>query len=246
MKNQATVRPRTEAAFRVNSVQPGAAAAWSERPDFLHLIEAARAEERARIARDIHDELGAVLMAIKIELKCSAKSAVPGRRAVDQQWSIMLAHVDAALGTVARIAEDLRPSIVDRVGLRAAIKSYVRQFEDVAKIPCRLRVGAGDFPLQEEVAADVFRIVQEALINVARHAEASQVDIGVGIENGRLKIRIADDGKGIAPAQVLSPHSVGIAGMFERARLCGGKLQIQGQPGSGTTVTLQLAVAAIL
>jgi signal transduction histidine kinase len=246
MKSLATQRPRLEHGMRISMPQQAAAVASLDRPDFTQLIEAARAEERSRIARDIHDELGAVLMAIKIELKCSAKSAMPGRRAVDQQWSIMLAHVDAALSTVARIADQLRPSIVDRVGLRSAIESYAREFEDVANIPCRLRLPAGDFPLQEEVAAEVFRIVQEALINVARHAEASAIDIGVNIDNGRLKIKIVDDGKGIAPAQVLCPHSVGIAGMFDRARLCGGKLQIQGQPGKGTTVTLQLAVPAIL
>lgn len=246
MKSVTTLRPRTEPAARAKSGQTDGAAVLPERPDFLQLIEAARAEERARIARDIHDELGAVLMAIKIELKCSAKTAVPGRRAVDQQWSIMLAHVDAALGTVARIAEELRPSIVERVGLRAAVESYVREFEEVSKIACRLRLGAGDFPLQEEVAADVFRIVQEALINVARHAEASQVDVSVGVENGRMKIRITDNGKGIAPAQVLSPRSVGIAGMFERARLCGAKLQIHGQPGMGTTLSLKLPVATLL
>lgn len=240
MKSVAMRKPLSDAVTRVNAVRSGAAASSLDRPDFLHLIEVARAEERARIARDIHDELGAVLMAIKIELKCSANSAAPGRRAVDQQWSIMLAHVDAALGTVARIAEQLRPSIVERVGLRSAIESYVREFEAVAKIPCRLRLGAGDFPLQEEVASDVFRIVREVLINVARHAEATKVDIAMGMDHGYLKIKITDDGKGITPAQVLSPHSVGIAGMFERAAVSGGTLQVQGQPGRGTTVTLQV------
>jgi signal transduction histidine kinase len=212
----------------------------------MHLLEAARAEERSRIARDIHDELGAILMAIKIEIKCSAKSAVPARRAVDQQWATMLAHVDAALGTVARIAEQLRPNIVDRVGFWSAIESYVCEFQEVAKIPCSLCIDPRHIALPDEVATDVFCIVREALINVARHAEASHVDIGVAIEDGGLKIEIADNGKGILPAQVLSPHSVGIAGMFDRARQFGGQLQIHGQPGRGTTMTLQVPAPVLL
>ena len=232
-------RPHTASRQVARAALPG-------RPEYQQLIEAARAEERARIARDIHDELGAVLMAIKIELKCSAKSAVPGRRAVDQQWSIMLAHVDAALGTVARIAEQLRPCMVERVGLRNAVESYVREFEEMTKLPCRLRICGGAFALPADVAAEAFRIVQEALINVARHAEASHVDIEVGVENARLRVRIADDGKGISPAQVLSPHSVGIGGMIERVRLCGGKLEVRGQANRGTTVLFDLPTERIL
>jgi signal transduction histidine kinase len=222
--------------------QPVAAPVQTGNHDIAYLVEIARDEERARIARDIHDELGALLMAIRIELKCSAKTSVPARRAVDRQWAVMLEHVDAAMNTVARIAEQLRPSIVDRVGLWPAVESLLREFEDTTKMQCRLilNMDIDSYLPQDEMAVEVFRIIQESLVNVARHAEASRVEVTVGLEAGAPKIEIADNGRGITPAQILSPHSVGIAGMFERAKLFGGVLQIQGNAEKGTRVTLRL------
>jgi signal transduction histidine kinase len=222
--------------------QPAPASVHTGGHDIAGLVEAARDEERARIARDIHDDLGALLMAIKIELKCSAKTSAPGRRAVDSQWAVMLEHVDAAMNTVARIAEQLRPSIVDRVGLWPAIESLLKEFEDTTGVSCRLNLNMDieDCVPSDDVAVEVFRIVQESLVNVARHAEASRVEVTVDLDNATPRIQIVDDGKGITPAQILSPHSVGIAGMFERAKLFGGDIQLQGSPDKGTRVTLHL------
>ena len=208
--------------------------------DVKPFVEAALVEERASIARDIHDELGALLMAIKIDLKCSSKTSTPSRRAVDSQWPAMLHRIDAAMNTVARIAGRLRPILVDQIGLWPAIESYVREFEEVTKIPCNLQIDVSDPPLEGEIAHEIFRIFQESLTNVARHAQASKVDIRIGVKQGQLEVEIGDDGTGISSDQILDHHSLGVAGMFERTRRCGGELHIDGRPESGTKITLRI------
>lgn len=208
--------------------------------DVTPAIEAARAEERARIGRNLHDELGALLMSLKIALKRSANFSGPARRAVDAQWNVMLERVDAAMRAVSDIAGELRPCVVDQVGFRPATESYVTWFEKISGISCNLRFDGELPPFGGEVADDTFRIIQEALTNVARHAEASRVEIEIGVVDGRITVRMADNGKGIAPEAVLAAQSHGIAGMFERARHFGADLTINGQPGAGTEVTLRL------
>lgn len=213
--------------------------------DVAPIIKAARAAERADIARDIHDELGALLMAIKIDLKCSSTNTTTSRRAVDSQWPVMLNRVNAAMDTVARIASELRPRVVEKIGLWPAIESYAREFEEVARIPCHLRMEIDQLPsLYGEVACDIFRIVQEILTNVARHAEARLVDIQIGVENAYLKIEVTDNGKGINPDQILGSQSQGLAGMVERAQRLGGELYIHGQPESGTKLALRVPITA--
>jgi signal transduction histidine kinase len=201
---------------------------------------AARANERERIARDIHDELGAHLMAIKIDLKCSAKTAAGSRREVDNHWPVMLERVDAAMCAVARIASHLRPSVVEYLGLWPAIEDYVREFEEVTKLSCYLKIDVKSRPLKGEVADEIFRIVQESLTNVARHAEAAQVEVKISDASGALEIEINDDGKGISPDQILSPRAVGLHGMIERSKQFGGELHIDGRPQHGTRVHLRV------
>ncbi len=215
------------------------------RKNLVPVVEAARADERARISRDIHDELGAHLMAIKIDLKCSSKTAARSRREVDSQWPIMLQRVDAAMSTVARIAGQLRPSLVSQIGLWPAIESYTQEFEEVTKIPCGLRIDVSGVALQSEVGEEVFRIIQESLTNVARHADASNVQVTVGGESGRLTIEIVDDGKGIALNQILSPHSLGLHGMVERSKLIGGELRVNRLAEGGTKVSLRVSLPTL-
>ena len=210
------------------------------RKNVVPVVEAARADERARISRDIHDELGAHLMAIKIDLKCSSKTAARSRREVDSQWPIMLQRVDAAMSTVARIAGQLRPSLVNQIGLWPAIETYVREFEEITKLPCYLQIDINGAPLQSDLAGAIFRIVQESLTNVARHAEASKVELKISDASGTLEIEIEDDGKGISPVQILSPDAVGLQGMLERSKQFGGELHIDGRSKRGTKVSLRM------
>lgn len=210
------------------------------RKNLVPVVEAARADERARISRDIHDELGAHLMGIKIDLKRSSKTAARSRRQVDSQWPIMLQRVDAAMSTVARIAGQLRPSLVNQIGLWPAIEDYVREFVEVTKLPCHLKIDVKSPPLQGKVADEIFRIVQESLTNVVRHAEAAQVKVKISDASGTLEIEIEDDGKGISPVQILSPDAVGLHGMCERSKKFGGELHIEGRSQRGTKVSLRM------
>ena len=210
------------------------------RKNVAPVVEAARADERARISRDIHDELGAHLMGIKIDLKRSSKTAARSRREVDSQWPIMLQRVDAAMSTVARIAGQLRPSLVNQIGLWPAIETYVREFEEITKLRCYLQIDVNGAPLQSDLAGAIFRIVQESLTNVARHAEASKVKVKISDASGRLEIEIEDDGKGISPVQILSPDAVGLQGMIERSKQFGGELHIDGRSKRGTKVSLRM------
>ena len=195
-----------------------------------------RADERARIARDLHDDVGAHLMALKIALKCSSATSAPNlRRSLDSEWSSLLAQVDAAMTTVARVSEELRPGIVAQEGLQQAIESYAQRFEKVTGIRCVLTIDASPFPQRGVEADEIFHIFQESLINVARHASASRVDINLSADP-RFVMSIADNGQGISTAAILSEHSVGLTGMAERARRIGGELQVTGQPAGGTLV----------
>lgn len=215
------------------------------RKNVVPVVEAARADERARIARDIHDDLGAHLMAIKIDLKCSSKTAARARREVDSQWPIMLQRVDAAMSAVARIAGQLRPSLVNQIGLWPAIETYVREFEEITKLRCYLQIDINGAPLQGDHAGAIFRIVQESLTNVARHAEASKVEVKISDASGTLEIEIEDDGKGISPHQILSPDAVGLHGMIERSKQFGGELHIEGRSQRGTKVSLRMPLPTL-
>ncbi len=207
-------------------------------------VQAALAAERARIGRDIHDDLGVHLMTLKIVLKCASKSAKTHfRRAIDSQWVTLLGHVDQAMESVARVAEKLRPRVVDGMGIKSALETHIRQFEEVTKIACDFQVDAEQLQVRDSSADDVFRIVQEALTNVARHAEASFVKVRIGTEGHCLNVSISDDGKGISTKNILHPLSMGLCGMSDRARVIGGELRILGRPEGGTTITLRVPEA---
>ena len=214
-------------------------------PDNHSIAEAARIAERASIARDIHDDLGALLLAIKFDLKRWSKLATHTRRAVDSEWRTMLDRVDAAMNTVTRIAGQLKPYLIERVGLWNAIESYANEFQGVVDIPCYLHFDIRHRSLlHNENASDIFRIFQESLTNVARHAEASMVEIAVLEVENCLTIEVTDNGKGIQHDHILNPGSLGVAGMIERAKRLGGELKISQRLTGGTRVFFQMPFPA--
>lgn len=207
-------------------------------PEALHLVSLARAEERANIARDIHDELGALLMAIMIDMKFSSR--VPGtpRRSVDGQWPIMLERINAAMAVVSNLTASLRPSVIDKTGLLPAIESHLRKFEQYTRLACHLETDIHqEFP-KGQAATDTFLIFQESLTNVVRHASATTVHVFLQIRNDALTLTVTDDGKGIPPDSILSSQSSGICGMSERAQRNCGMFNVEGQPMKGTKVEL--------
>jgi signal transduction histidine kinase len=210
--------------------------------DSTSLIEeAARASERAIIARDIHDELGALLMAVKMDIKRLSKNTTSAGDAVDARWEVILQRIDTAMYTVSRIAENLKPPQVDQIGFWLALENYIKDFQVAMAIPCSLRFDMVERPsLQPGSSDDIFHIFQEALTNVARHAKATKIDIEVRGNDDQLEIKIADNGTGISPAQILHPRSAGIAGMFERAKRHGCDLAMSRQTTDGTMVQIRI------
>jgi signal transduction histidine kinase len=200
-----------------------------------------RASERAIIGRDIHDELGALLMAVKIDIKRMSKDAANAGRNADTRWSAILDRVDTAMHTVTRIAENLHPQPLGQVEFWLAIESYIKDYQVAMAIPCSLRFDSVECPaLPQGSTDDIFHIFQEALTNVVRHAQASRIEIEVRGADDRLEMEIADNGIGISADAIRDPRSIGICGMLERARRHGGELSMLRQPAGGTVVQLRM------
>jgi signal transduction histidine kinase len=210
-------------------------------------IMAAREHERISIAREIHDDLGGNLTAIKIDLDWLGRnidgsaSSTYSRAAFLAKIRTISETVDRTMDSIRRISRDLRPGIMD-FGIAAAIEWEAGEFSKRLGIPCEVVGTQQDIELEQDVAISVFRIFQEALTNIAKHGRASHtwVHLGVNYSKGELELEIGDDGCGITPADTTKMNSFGIRGMIERAGLLDGKLTVSGMPGRGTTVHLSI------
>ena len=200
-------------------------------------IEGIREEERTSIAREIHDQLGQALTALKMDISwVQRRLGDPG--AVRDKLAEMVGTADEILVAVRRISAELRPGVLDDLGLAAAIEWQAEEFQQRTGIPSQVSSALGGVRLERGLATAVFRIFQEALTNVARHASASKVEISLGLEKGQLVLTVADDGVGV-PAE-LRGGSLGLLGMRERARRLGGECVIRRREPRGTTVSLQM------
>jgi signal transduction histidine kinase len=203
-----------------------------------------REAERTQIARDIHDELGQALTALKLDLgwleKRLARTGHSTRATELEKLKSMCKSVDATIQTVQRIATDLRPGILDKFGLMTAIEWQAQQFEQRSDVRCRCSLPAEIVWLDEARSTAIFRIFQEALTNVARHADATRVNVIVNVTDRNLVLTVQDDGRGIAEKEVMEAVSLGLVGMQERAMLFGGEVNITGTPGEGTTLVVRI------
>jgi signal transduction histidine kinase len=197
-----------------------------------------REEERSRISRRIHDELGQNLTALKMDMACMRGFEGVHGEAVDRMNQIL----DDTIGRVREIASELRPPVLDHAGLPGAIDWAVGEFQKRSGIPCSVRVEGDCEVLDEDRSTVLFRILQEALANVARHADASRVWVTLAENLDEVTLEVRDDGKGAAEDAFVGPQSLGILGMRERAASRGGKLDIESHPGQGTTVRVRLPV----
>jgi signal transduction histidine kinase len=206
-----------------------------------------REHERKHIAREIHDELGGVLTGIKAYVSVAVERARREGREPDPQLVDAAQLADVALDTVRRVITELRPSVLDDLGIWVALEWYIGQVERQTGLPCALtidpRLSASE--VGTELATALFRIIQEALTNAVRHAEAQSMIVRVQCEEPFVVFDICDDGKGIDAVRLLGQQSWGIAGMHERARHFGGTLTIAGTPGVGTTVSLRLPLKTL-
>jgi signal transduction histidine kinase len=202
-------------------------------------LQYVREEERTRIAREVHDELGQALTGLKLDLSWVLTKVGKNKAPLADKVKTMVAHVDETIQTVRRIATELRPGILDSLGLVAAIEWQANEFHSRTKIPCHVETNVGEQTWDQEFSTVFFRIFQETLTNIIRHAKATRVDVRLVEEDGKLVLTVKDDGRGITDGEIANTRSIGLVGMRERARLIGGELTIQGAPGQGTTVSLR-------
>ena len=201
--------------------------------------------ERTHIARELHDELGVGLTCLKIDLSrvtTIVGDSVSGatRAKLEQKVRSMVEQVDSTITSVQRLATQLRPSLLDDLGLVAAIEWQCQDFQKRTGIPCTCVTSAEDIAMEPERATALFRICQEALTNTARHAQATAVTIKLESRGDSLQLVVADNGVGIPETKVSDRRSIGLLGMKERVALSRGEITIQGHPGKGTTVTVWL------
>lgn len=201
----------------------------------------AQEEERARIARELHDQLAQELVVVRREalsLTESLKETAAYNRLTD-----LVGLVDKLLDIVHNMSVELRPKMLDELGLTKAVQWYTEDFEHRTGISCLLNTHYGTIQegaIRKEVATAAYRILQEAMVNALRHSKADKVAIDISIRKGRLIIAITDNGIGIDTGRLKDSSSLGLLGMMERASIVGGSLRIRGNPGRGTRVTMSL------
>jgi len=208
-------------------------------------IEGVREEERTRIAREIHDELGQALTSIKIDLAWMNKKLQIHDRATQtdlllKRITAMKDTIDTTVQVVRKISAELRPGILDGFGLPAAIEWQASEFQDRTGIQCQLSAIPEDLDLEERPSSAIFRIFQELLTNIVRHANASRVSISLRKRRGMLILEVQDNGRGISENEKFKANSFGLLGVRERVALLGGKSSIKGVQGQGTTVTIRI------
>lgn len=197
-------------------------------------LETAREEERARIARELHDELGQALTALRIDLAWLRKKCAPLGPAVEERATAAHSLVERSIDSLRRISQGLRPGMLDVLGLAAAIEHHVAQFQERTGIRCDLSMNREEFQLGDQLATAIFRIVQEALTNVMRHAAADHVSVMIEDAPDHIRVRVEDDGQGfVLPSQ---KKTFGLLGIQERTKMLGGRLDIDSQPGAGTRI----------
>ncbi|HWQ70505.1 MAG TPA: response regulator [Patescibacteria group bacterium] len=199
-----------------------------------------REEERKLIARELHDELGGLFTAMKMEVSSAMHHLNECQGALAEMKDKLTTLIDMGIDTVQRIATDLRPHILDQLGLMPAIDWYMKEFQKRTRIQCKWVLCEGDIPLDKDRAIAVFRILQEALTNVARHSKASRVTVEVLRDEGSLQLKIVDNGVGFDEEKVNDPHSFGLIGIQERALYVKGQVTIKSILQKGTTIALTI------
>ena len=203
-------------------------------------LQSVREEERASIAREIHDELGQACTAIKMDLALIGRKITKRQAQLRAKIESSMHLVDDMIVTLRRIASDLRPRTLDDLGLAAALEWQGQEFEKRTGIKCRLVLPQEPLNLDTERSTAIFRIFQESLTNVTRHSQATSVEAHLEIAEDQIIFRVRDNGKGFDPEEAKAKKSLGLVGMQERALLLQGEVRIEGTPGSGTTMILRI------
>lgn len=213
--------------------------------NFAGRLQEVREEERTQIAREIHDELGGALTALKIDFSLLTKDALKienetVRASLLADMNSMIKFIDATIHTVRRIAMELRPGVLDDLGLIAAMEWQLNDFEKRTGIRCEWISSVEYIDMDADLSTALFRIVQEALTNVARHSGATEARVHLRADADCFILEVEDNGKGIEKEKTMSSKSLGLLGMGERALMFGGRITVTGTPGTGTKVTVDI------
>ena len=203
-------------------------------------LQSVREEERTRMAREIHDELGQALTALKMDLSWLNRRHLGEDVAFKNKLASMEEVIDRTIETVQKLSGELRPGILDDLGLAAAIEWQAEEFEKRTAINCQVSLGSEAITLKREQATTMFRIFQETLTNVIRHARATKVEVQLKEQNDNIVLEVTDNGRGITEAEIGDPKSFGLIGMRERVKFNHGEVTIAGSPGKGTKITVTL------
>jgi PAS domain S-box-containing protein len=204
----------------------------------------AREEEKTRIARELHDELGQMLTALKMDLAWLSERLPAGEPALAERAAEMRGLLEDTVGATRRISADLRPLMLDDLGLAEAANWLVQDFARRSGIACEVRMPAGEAlqAVPKNLSTAIYRAVQESLTNIARHSGAKRAWVMFAAENGGLQIEVEDDGRGIGSEDLRKSHSLGLKGMRERFAYFGGSLDISSPARGGTRVRIQVPV----
>lgn len=206
-------------------------------------LQSVREEERIALAREFHDQLGQALTGLKMDLAWVGKRLRKDQGALKEKAQSGLRLIDITIQAVRRISTQLRPGVLDELGLVAAIEWQAKEFQSRTGIQCRFTSQHEDVQLAPDRATALFRILQEALTNIARHSQASEVEIRLGADARDLILELKDNGIGFIVGEKPSTQSLGLLGMRERALALRGEVQVRSVAGAGTTVTARIPVA---
>jgi signal transduction histidine kinase len=208
--------------------------------DLSAYLQTAREEERKSIAREIHDELGQALTTIKLELSLLQEEVIHDAAAATSRTQSLKERVDETIRTVKRIITKLRPGLLDDLGLTAAIEWQANDFQRHTGIVCEVSIQPDEMNINQEISTDMFRIFQETLTNITRHAGATRVMVHLTQIDDVLELQVQDNGHGITSEQINDPKSFGLIGIRERVQFWHGVVTIEGRTGVGTIITVRL------
>jgi PAS domain S-box-containing protein len=200
-----------------------------------------REQERAHMAREIHDELGQLLTVLKMDVSWLNKRVSTTEPAIREKFTELLDMLDTTVKTVRRITSELRPTLLDDLGLVAAIEWHLEEFEKRSGISKEFKSSVTEVTIHDSMKIGLFRILQESLTNVARHSQAEKVNVGLDKNNGHIILKITDNGKGFDTTRN-TKKTLGLLGMKERTEMMGGEYHIISKPGEGTVVEVKVPV----
>lgn len=237
MVRNITMRKEVEEALRTSQEQL---------KKFAAHLQDVREEERVLLAREIHDELGQILIALKIDLGILKQTVVRKSLEADKestlsQFNQVFSLLDKTISTTRKIMTGLRPEVLEMIGFSEAVRLHILEFEERYHLKCTFENSTSDLQLNSQQSLALFRILQEALTNIAKHAAATLVNVNLSVHDGKIIMKIEDNGKGLDEKLKVKPDSYGLIGMRERVFLLNGELSITGKPGKGTCVSVEMA-----